>query len=235
MQSIIERWGKGLVSLAALIALTACTIGREPAYDAAIAGEVTGLTAETLRLFQDFAPGAQTGAHADREPQYRALAARAGTIRLMSQARGSAVPTSGLTLRMARLGAGLSLAQEISQEGGERRVEYQDATPAYMIDYLRNLALLKAHDRAATDSQKSAKHAAYQAALETHETSMETYLKAFRLWQAGAGPQPSPPAPPPSPPVLGLDPVQVSLRITALEDILRDALIYERDILNRNR
>ncbi|MCH8166970.1 MAG: hypothetical protein IIC03_03465 [Proteobacteria bacterium] len=64
---------------------------------------------------------------------------------------------------------------------------------------------------------------------------METYLEAFRLWQAGAGPQPEPPAAPPQAPILGLDPIQVSLRIVALEDILRDALIYERDILNRNR
>ncbi|MHA1528284.1 MAG: hypothetical protein ACTSVG_04650, partial [Alphaproteobacteria bacterium] len=48
-------------------------------------------------------------------------------------------------------------------------------------------------------------------------------------------PKPEPPAAPPQAPILGLDPIQVSLRITALEDILRDALIYERDILNRNR
>ena len=153
----------------------------------------------------------------------------------MSQARGSAVPTSGLILRAARLGAGLSLAREISPEGAEQLAEYQDATPAYMVDYLRNLALLEAHDSAATGGDQSAKHVAYQAALEIHQIGMEAYLEAFRLWQAGAGPQPSPPAPPPQPPILGLDPVQVSLRITALEDILRDALIYERDILNRNR
>ena len=73
MCATIERWGRGLV---ALIALSACTLGREPAYDAVLAGEVTSLTAETLRLFQDFAPGV-TDTHADREPQYRALAARA--------------------------------------------------------------------------------------------------------------------------------------------------------------
>jgi hypothetical protein len=234
MHATIQRWGRGLVALAALTALSACTLGREPAYDAVVAGEVTGLTAETLRLFQDFAPGAETDTHADREPQYRALAARAATVRLMSQARGSATPSSGLILRAARLSAGFSLAREIAPDGAEMLVEYQDATPAYMADYLRNLALLEAHDRAATGDQ-SAKHAAYQAALEAHQMGMETYLEAFRLWQAGTGPQPSPPALAPQPPVLGLDPTQVSLRITVLEDILRDALIYERDILNRNR
>jgi len=237
MHATIQRWGRGLVALVALVALSACTLGREPAYDAAVAGEVTDLTAETLRLFQDFAPGASstpTGTHADREPQYRALAARAETVRLMSQARGSATRTSGVILRAARLSAGLSLAREISPQGAERLAEYQDATPAYMADYLRNLTLLEAHDRAATGDQ-STKIAAYQAALEAHRISMEAYLDAFRLWQAGAGPQPSPPAASPQPPLLGLNPIQVSLRITALEDILRDALIYERDILNRNR
>lgn len=234
MHATIQRWGRGLVALAALLAISACSLGREPAYDAAIAGEVTGLTSETLRLFQDFAPGAQTGAHADREPQYRALAARAGTVRLMSQARGSAAPSRGFILRAARLSAGLSLAREIAPDGAGRLVEYQDATPAYMADYLRNLALLEAHDKAATGDQ-STKHAAYQTSLAAHQMGMEAYLNAFLLWQAGTGPQPSPPAPAPQPPAFGLDPTQVSLRITALEDILRDALIYERDILNRNR
>ncbi len=233
MRATIERWGRGLVALVALIALSACTIGREPAYDAVLAGEVTSLTAETLRLFQDFAPGV-TDTHADREPQYRALAARAETVRLMAQARGSAVPASGLILRAARRRAGLSLAGEIAPDAAEQLAEYQDATPAYMADYLRNLALLKSHDRAATGSQ-SEKIAAYEAALASHQGAMEAYLDAFRLWQAGAGAQPEPPASPPQAPILGLDPIQVSLRITALEDILSDALIYERDILNRNR
>ncbi len=51
MRATIERWGRGLVAIAALTALAACTLGREPAYDAALAGEVTELTSGTLLLF----------------------------------------------------------------------------------------------------------------------------------------------------------------------------------------
>jgi hypothetical protein len=233
MPATIQRWGKGLVALFACIALTACTIGREPAYDARLADEVTQLTAYTLRLFQDFRPTASE-TYADRAEQYRSLAGRAETIRLMAQARGSAVATSGLILRLARLGANVSLAEDVSPDAADRLAEYQDATPAYMTDYLRNLALLDAHDRDAT-GDRAERFAAYEAALARHEREMQAYLDAFGLWQAAQGPQPTPPAAPPQAPAPGLDPTQVALRRTALEDILRDTLVYERDILNRNR
>ncbi len=217
--------------------LAACTIGREPAYDAAIAGEVTGLTAETLTLFQDFLP-APKGEHADRAGQYRALATRAETIRLMAEARGSAVPATGLVKRLADLAVRIG-GEDLPLDGRAERVaerlrEYAEATPAYMADYLRNLGALEAHDRAATGDQ-SAKIAAHQAALAAHQAAAADYLEAFRLWQQGAGPRPTQPAAPPKPPRLGLDPDFIALRLTALEDILRDTLVYERDILNRAR
>jgi len=163
MRATTRRWGRGLMALIAATtlattlaaALTACTIGREPAYDAELAGEVTQLTAHTLRLFQDFTPQA-TRTYADREPQYRALTGRAETIRLLAQARGSAVPVGGPMLRLAQLGASVSLAEEVSPDAAEKLAEYQDATPAYMTDYLRNLALLEAHDRAATGDRTAA-------------------------------------------------------------------------------
>jgi hypothetical protein len=233
MRATLKRWGGGLAALLALAALTACSLGREPAYDAVLAGEVTALTAETLRLFQDLTPGT-VKTHADREPRYRELTGRAETVRLMAQARGSAAAPGGLPLRLAQVSASLSLAEEISPQGAERLAEYADATPAYMEDYLRNLTALEAHDRAAT-GDGTGRIAAYETALAAHEAAMQAYLDAFRQWQAGTGPRPGLPAPPPQPPVLGLDPIQVALRRTALEDILRDALIYERDILNRNR
>jgi hypothetical protein len=243
MRATIQRWGRGLAACVALFALTtACTLGREPAYDAVLAGDVTALTAETLRLFQDITPGAIDAigdnviirSYADRESQYRALAARAETVRLMAQARGSAIATNGLLLRVARIGANRSRAMDISPEAIERLAEYQDATPAYMADYLRNLALLEAHDRTAAGAQ-AARNNVYRAALAEHQRATETYLTDFRLWQAGNGPQPAPPMAAPQAPVFGLDPIQVALRVTALQDILRDALIYERDILNRKR
>lgn len=237
MRTTLARWGRGFAALAALFALAACTVGREPAYDAAIAGEVTGLTAETLTLFQDFLPE-PSGAHADRAVQYSALAARAGTIRLMAEARGSAVPARGAARRIADLAArvagdGLPLDGRAVQVT-ERLGAYRDATQAFMADYLRNLGALEAHDRAATGDQQ-ASIAAYQAALAAHQAAAAAYLDAFRLWQQGAGPQPAHPAPPPEPPRLGIDADFVALRLTALEDILRDTLVYERDILNRAR
>jgi hypothetical protein len=233
MHTTVQRWGRGLAALIALAALCACSLGREPAYDAALAGEVTALTAGTLRLFQDLTPGAAK-TYADREPRYRDLTGRAETVRLMAQARGSAVAPRGLALRLATLGARLPQAADIAPQAGERLADYAEATPAYMEDYLRNLTVLEDHDRAATGG-RAERVAAYQAALAAHETDMQAYLDAFRQWQAGRGPHPDQPAAPPQAPALGLDPVLVALRRTVLEDILRDALVYERDILNRNR
>jgi hypothetical protein len=91
MQATIARWCKGVLALVTITAFAACSLGREPAYDAALATEVTGLTSQTLRLFQELAPGT-VSTHSDREPRYRAVASRAETVRLMAQARGSAVP-----------------------------------------------------------------------------------------------------------------------------------------------
>ena len=237
MRTTIQRWGRGLAVILAALALTACTFGCEPAYDAAIADEVTGLTAQTLTLFQDFVP-VPKGEHVDRAAQYRALTARAETIRLMAEARGSAVPASGLALRLTRLAARFSDAERTLpgglEQAAERLDEYSEATPAYMRDYIRNLAALEAHDTAATGDQ-GAKLAKHQAAMATHERLLQDYLEAFRLWQAGAGPEPQQPGPPPQAPRLGLDPDLIALRLIALEDILRDTLIYERDILNRDR
>lgn len=233
MSATIRGWGRPLSALVMLLVMSACTLGREPAYDAAIAGQVTDLTAGTLRLFQDLAP--ESGrSFEDRETTYRALAAQAETIRLMAQARSTAVAPLGLTRRLAKIGAGVALAEEISPEAAKRLDEYRDATAAYMLDYLRNLRQLEAEDRAASGDQ-AARIRAYEEALAAHRRAVEDYLAAFTAWQRGEGPQPAEPGPAPEPPRFGLDPARVALRMTALEDILRDTLVYERDILNRNR
>ena len=233
MRATIARWGRDLVALIALTALAACAVGREPAYDAALAGEITELTGETLKLFQDLT-FVGTGSYENRAPRYRTLAAHAETVRLMAEARGSAIQPGGLMAHTARLAAGTALAKDIAPEAAERLAEYRDATAAYMADYLRNLRLLEEHDRS-TSGDRSARLANYQGALVDHREAVEAYLEAFRAWQAGEGPQPEQPPAAPAPPAPGLDQSQVSLRLIALEDILRDTLIYERDILNRNR
>ncbi len=233
MQHAFRRWGSGLAALLLLGLASACGQGREPAYDAALAGELTRLTAVTQSLFQDLA-AQPPGAFESREPRYRDLAAQADTIRLMAEARGSAVlPPQGLPGLLARSGAALPQLAE-GLPGTERLAEYDDATPAYMADYLRNLRKLEAEDRSAT-GDAVARVAAYEAALERHRQTVAAYLAAFRVWQDGAGPRPAEPGSAPRAPATALDPIQVALRRAAIEDILRDALIYERDILNRNR
>lgn len=133
MRATIHRWGRGLAALVALVALAACAVGREPAYDAVLAGKVTDLTAETLRLFQELEPGS-AATHDDRAPRYRDLTGRAQTVSLMAQARGSAAAPGRVAMRLANLGANLSLAGDIPAEAVARLEEYADATPAYMTD-----------------------------------------------------------------------------------------------------
>lgn len=238
MQSALCRWGRALAALVLLGLSAACTYGREPAYDAAMAGELTRLTAGTQELFQALA-AVPPGTYEGRQEQYRGLAARAETIRLMAEARGSAAAPSGLAGVIARRAAALpelsgGMQGAAVQDAAARLEEYREATPAYMADYLRNLGKLEADDRA-TAGDASGRIAAYRSALEAHGRAMEAYLAAFRAWQDGAGSRPAEPVPAPQAPATGLDPVQVALRRTAIEDILRDALIYERDILNRSR
>ncbi|HSF96807.1 MAG TPA: hypothetical protein VLA52_17400 [Thermohalobaculum sp.] len=233
MRATIERWGRVLLTLSAFVMLSACAVGREPAYDAVLAGELTELTAETLRLFQELQPNSGV-THDDRAPRYRDLSSRAETVRLMAQARGSAAAPGPLVMRLADLGANLSLAEGIPADVTARMAEYADATPAYMEDFLRNLGALEALDRAGTGN-RAERQAAYEAALAAHDAEVEAYIGAFRQWQAIGGKRPEQPGAAPQIPALGLDHAQLALRRTALEDILRDALVYERDILNRNR
>jgi hypothetical protein len=64
---------------------------------------------------------------------------------------------------------------------------------------------------------------------------LATYQKAYSDWVLGQGPKPKALV---SEPVLGTTSVGknfVSRRREIIEDVLRDALFYGRDILNRNR
>ncbi len=103
-----------------------------------------------------------------------------------------------------------------------------------MADYLRNLRRLEEHDQNASGN-RAGRLAAYETELDGHGERVASYLEAFKRWQAGEGAQPEAPPAAPEPPRLGLDPTQIERRLTVLADILRDTLMYERDILNRDR
>lgn len=209
-----RRLARGFAMAAALLAaLAACTLPREPRFDAAVTAAVQDLAADTNLLFEEIALADGRVPFADRAPRYRALAASAETVRMLAEARGSAIGGAPL--------AGLDAA-------------YRDATQAYMSDYLRNLRMLEDADRAATAalSERAARH---EAGLALHRAEVEAYLDALGLWEAGYGPRPEAPGPAPEPLATALTPRQVAIRRVAIGDILRDALIYERDILNRDR
>ena len=243
MRARFWRRLRAACALLASLGLIACTTVREPAFDKAIGVELTKLTRETSLLFRTFS-ASNPGDFSTRARRYDELAARAETVRLLSEARsGGAQATSGTALGLDRLiGAGAGAAQRVTEntvqrlgpDYAKRLEEYRDATAAYMKDYRRNLNLLETYDRGAVGGNDGA-IARYEADLAAHERAVEGYLAAFRDWQAGHGSRPQPPGAAPVAPETGLNSTRVELRRVAMEDILRDALIYERDILNRNR
>ena len=237
MRAICRRWRRLFVAMLFVAGATACATVSEPAYDPTLVSELTELARETATLFRALEKR-EGGGFPGREQFYDSLSARAETIRLLAEARPSATPAGARLPAAERLAvgasaAGASLVERAGPDARERLEQYNNATAGYMRDYLRNLALLERKDRDAGENGRAV--AAFQAGLEAHERSVAAYLDAFRAWQSGTGPQPEPPGPAPSLTVTGLTDGQLALRRAAIVDILRDALIYERDILNRSR
>ncbi len=218
--------------LAAPLFTASCTISREPPHDPAIAGAVLELAQETNLLFEGLAAAPREPYEA-RAAQYRLLAARAATIRMLAEARG--IYTAGAVAEgpglAERLIGTVELPGGVSPEAAALVPEYRDATQAFMDDFVRNIRLLEAEDARAGDAGT----AAFEAAMAAHRAEIEAYLAAWTAWEAGTGPRPAAVGPAPEPAAPGLSEAQVALRRAALTDILRDSLVYERDILDRNR
>jgi hypothetical protein len=223
----------------AILLLAGCALPREPAQEPMIGEALAELATDTFALLGALEPD-QSGPFAERAPRYRALLARARTVRLMAEARGgpAAQETEGAGA-LGRAVAGLAarvLPDEAPDPGavGRLMTEYRDATPAYMADYARLLRRLRERDRATT-ADRLGRIEAHEAAMAEHETRVAAYLDAWRRYRAGRGPRPEPPGPPPDGPALALDADRLALARTALEDVLRDALVYERLLLDRTR
>lgn len=229
------RLARALFGAAALAAVTSCTLTTEPRFDAAVAASMQELAAETNLLFEELSAADGTAleisSYDSRVQRYRSLAARALTIRMLVEARGSG--TGGVPAPLTALIGG-AISPGLGDSAARLAAEYRDATQAYMTDYLRNLRALEAEDRA-SGTALGERAEIYAASLTRHREAVERYLTAFRRWEAGLGPRPDAPGAAPVAPAGGLAPRLVALRRAAIDDILRDALLYERDILNRNR
>jgi len=231
----LRGWGRGLVALALLVGLLGCTLPREPAHDPEIARAVTELTVETQKLFAALAPGAG-GSYAARAPLYRDLTARAETVALMAEARdvvSLAATEPGLIQRLAERAVG-AVSERLPTELDAQLEDYRAATPGYMADYTRNLDRLRSHDRSATAAM-AARIAEQEDRLAEHGRRVAAFLKAWAAYEAGRGPRPEPLPEAPAPLDPGLDAELIARRRAVITDVLRDALIYERTILNRSR
>lgn len=228
-------WRRAVPVFLVLTLLGACGFPREPPHDPNIADALAELTIGTQVLLRELQVDSPA-AHASRAGRYASLSARAETIRLMAEARDIGGSRAGGVLQGVSARAGQAAATAIGQsaEDGALRAEYSEATPAYMADYLRNLAKLEIHDRGATGGRE-AQVSRHREAMAAHEQALARYLEDWRRYVAGQGPRPAEPPAPPAAPKLALNAGQLALRKAALEDILRDALVYERLLLNRQR
>lgn len=235
MPKFTELLRRAYPALLVLSLLGACAFSREPPHDPHIADALAELAIGTQVLLRELQTD-NPKSHSGRAERYATLSARAETIRLMAEAREVGGARTGGVLRGVAARAGQAAGAAIGEGKGASafRAQYSEATPAFMADYLRNLAKLEAHDRGATGS-RDAQIARHREALATQEQALARYLADWRRYVAGQGPRPAAPPTAPDAPKLALNAGQLALRKAALEDILRDALVYERLLLNRQR
>jgi|GEM_PF-2059486 hypothetical protein len=224
------------------LALGACTIALEPAFNQAIVDEVETLAKESESFFVTIEDGIPLSGFAARSKVYEALTARAATIRLYAEARPA--PEGRLPGLFNRLFAaatppGLAAAPDAADgdrgaslaSAGER---YANATSGFMDDYLRNLKKLRDRDAEAVAAWVG-DAASFEAAEVAYAKALQDYIEKYQAWLSNRGPRPNDLGKRPQVPQGGVSRTQVALRVLVMRDVLRDALFYERDVLNRNR
>lgn len=230
------------VILLAGLALGACTIALEPAFHQTIVDEVETLAKESEAFFVTIEDGIPLSGFAERSKVYEALAGRAATIRLYAEARPApAGRLPGLFNRLfaAAVPPGVAAGTGGPDDdrsaslaaGGER---YANATAGFMDDYLRNLKKLRDRDAAAVEAW-TGDAASFEAAETAYAEALKDYVEAYQAWLSNRGPRPDGLRDRPKVPSGGVSKTQVALRVVVMRDVLRDALYYERDVLNRNR
>lgn len=238
-----SNWNASLVarfiSLPLLFLTIACTVALEPAYDEKIVAELEALVAETQSLFANIPEGIPPQGYEERKNTYESLAARAATIKLYAEARPA--PSGRLSNFFGNLFSPAP-PNDVSVIGGDSdrasalsdADPYANATSGFMSDFLRNLKSLSDKDRENV-AEVVGSLDNYEAAQAAYLSELERYRESYAAWIAGRGPRPDDLRSAPSAPTGSVSSNFVARRREVIEDILRDALFYERDILNRNR
>lgn len=236
--SVIGNFARRFASivLAALL-LAGCTVQLEPGYDARIVKEVETLTLETETFFASIVDGIPAAGYQEREKTYVALAGRAGAIKVYAEARPA--PSGRLVDFFQNLIVIPASPKITAAVGGERETgapvgdRYANATGGYMEDYIRNLQKLAKKDR---DNLKTVGDLVqFEVDQAAYQVAVDAYRKAYADWVIGRGLKPVDLEPAPTPPQGKVTKNFVERRRVVLIDVLHDALVYERDILNRNR
>ncbi len=220
-----------------LLILSGCTVQLEPSYDARIVKEIEILTLETQTFFAQYSDGIPATGYAEREKVYAGLAGRAAAIKIYAE--GRPVPSGRVTSFFQnlitppappRLSGSANADRTTGVPEGNR---YENATSGYMEDYLRNLKRLVDRDRQKTTTLPNI--GAFEAAQSAYQKAIQKYHEVYSDWVTNKGPKPDKLRDPPTPPANSVSKNFLERRQTVLNDVLRDTLLYERDILNRNR
>ena len=222
--------------------LGACTVALEPAFNQKIVDEIETLTSEAEGFFAEIGNGIPIAGFDKRSKIYNALVARAATIKLYAEARpapSGRLPSFFGRLFSAAVPAGISVMPPGGD--GDRAVgldsegeRYANATAGFMDDYLRNLKKLR--DRDSTAAKKwQGETASFEAAEAAYASALQEYIRKYQAWLNNRGSRPENIQDRPQVPGHGVSKTQVLLRVEVMRDVLRDALFYERDVLNRNR